>query len=158
MLLIKSRFLIKTVAICLLFATIFSVPAYAAENAARYIDTFNGYIYSAGGGEIRVWAIVDAPYTIDELGAAMILLYECPTNSTNDSDWEIIYTYYCNIWPERMITYNDSNHTGCVKWEDGIVGYYYKAQITVYASHEGTTESRTFTTPAKPATRFAENA
>ena len=153
-----KRFIHQTIAIFLVASTLLSLPVFAAENSAQYITAYTGYIYSAGDGEIRVWVELDAPDTIDELGAAMILLYECPTNSTNDSDWEIIYTYYCNIWPERMITYNDSNHTGCVKWEDGIVGYYYKAQITVYASHEGTTESRTLTTPAKPATRFAENA
>ena len=136
---------------------IISVPAYAAENASEYIINYNGYVYSAGNGELQVWADVAVPNPVDEIGMAVVSLLECPTNSTNDSDWECIYHFYYNLFPE-MVTQNERIFSGCVTYEDGTVGYYYKAQITVFVEHEGYIESRTFYTATKRATHFPENA
>ncbi len=147
----------KVISLLLTLFVIISVPAHAAQNSARYIDFYNGYVYSAGNGELQVWADVSAPHPVDEIGMAVVSLYECSTNSTNDSDWECIYHFYYNIFSE-MVSYNTDDYSGCVTYEDGTVGYYYKAQITIFVEHNGTTEARTFWTSAKRATYFPENA
>lgn len=153
----KNHSIFKISAILITLLVIISVPAYAAENASQYILSYGGYVYSAGNGELQVWADVTAHHSVDEIGMAVVSLLECPTNSTNDSDWEYIYHFYYNIFPE-MVTYNKITYSGNVTYEDGTVGYYYKAQITIFVEHDGTTEARTFWTSAKRATYFPENA
>ena len=153
----KKHSTFKVISLLLALLVIISVPAYAAVSSAKYIDIYGGYVYSAGNGELQIWSNVSGLYPVDVMGMAVVSLCECSSNSTNDSDWECIYHFYYNIFPE-MVTYNASDYGGCVTYEDGTVGYYYKAQITIFVEHEGTTEARTFWTSAKRATYYPENA
>lgn len=152
----KKRTFARSLA-ALLIVTLFisfSVSAASAETmqpyASRYLDSYNSYVYPAGGGKIQVYFSVTGTDYMDELGVLTIQIYECTTNSSYQNDWTWKATYKHNT-TSGMLSYNDFYHSGHVDYQ-GVAGRYYKAYVCVWGGSDGTGDTRYFWTSAKQAT------
>ena len=88
----QKSLLVRLVSITMVFALLVPVYANAAENetvqpyASLYLNSYQAYVYSAGGGLIQVYFDVQGTGTMDELGALSIEIYECATPTSTNSD------------------------------------------------------------------------
>lgn len=146
----------KTVALrlfTLLLAIIFICPmnvSAAEPRASYYLDSYNAYPYAAGGGKIQIWFTVTADYYMDDIGSLSIQIYDCATNSTNDSDWSFVTSFNNGNTPS-MLGHNKyiyQSHVEC----DATVGRWYRAYICIYAGDQNGGDTRYFWTTAAKAT------
>lgn len=152
----KKSILARLVAVILVMVMILpaGTTASAVEpvqpRASYYLDTYNAYVYSVGGGEIRVYYNAEGTGYMDELGALSIQIYECATNSSdiNDWSWKKTFTHDSN---SGMLSYDDNYHSGYVTYY-GTTGKYYKAYVCIWGGKNGAGDTRYFWTSAKKAT------
>lgn len=114
--------------------------------ASDYLDSYQTYIYPAGGGEIQVWFDVTADHYMDELGALYIYVYE----STDNSKWTHVETF-SHIDNSNMLLEDDVFHMDHVTYQ-GVRGRYYKAYVCIWAGKDGGGDSRYLWTSVKIAT------
>jgi hypothetical protein len=127
-----------------LVLTLFIAPvANAAVQASEYLSSYIAYIYSEGGGDISIWFEVESTGTMDEIGALSIRLQERSTSST---EWVNVKSYSFTNYP-NMLGYNDNLYISSVDYS-GKVGYYYRAEVTIWAGKDGGGDSRVITTSA----------
>lgn len=149
---IKKRTMIRLVAMMLVIALILPVGTWAAvvetvqPCASDYLNSYNSYIYPAGGGKIQVYFTVTGTGTIEALGALMIQLYE----STDNSNWTLVRAYSNRNYP-NMMGYNKVFHAGHVDYQ-GVAGRYYRAYVGIWGGGLTVGDSRYFYTVAKLAT------
>lgn len=139
---LKSTIL-KVVALCLVFALLTPVAAYAAEStpitpyASYYLDTYNTYIYRVGtNGEIHVWFDVMGTGYMDEIGVLSIELYE--VSSTGQETW--IKTFLHEDYASMLI-YDDFYHASYVSYQ-GSTTKNYKAYVCIWAGKNGSGDTR----------------
>ena len=114
--------------------------------ASIYLDSYQGYVYPAGSGEIQVWFDVTGVDYMDELGALSIWLYE----STDNTTWtQVEYFHYLDN--PGMLKYNAISNMNHVTYQ-GIVGRYYRARICIWGGKDGEGDSRYLWTSPKKAT------
>ena len=118
--------------------------------ASAYLDTYNAYVYMAGGGEVRVYFNAQGTGYMDEIGVLSIQIYECSTNSSDINDWTWKKTFKHNT-TSGMLSYDDDYHSGYVTYQ-GTAGKYYKAYVCVWGGKNGDGDTRYFWTSAKRAT------
>jgi hypothetical protein len=80
---------------------------------------------------------------MDEIGALSIRLQERSTSST---EWVNVKSYSFTNYP-NMLGYNDNLYISSVDYS-GKVGYYYRAEVTIWAGKDGGGDSRVITTSA----------
>lgn len=114
--------------------------------ASIYLDSYQTYIYPAGGGEIQVWFDVTATNYMDELGSLSIFLYE----STDNANWTHVETF-SHVDNANMLLEDDIFHMSHVTYQ-GVRGRYYKAYVCIWAGKDGGGDSRYLWTSAKIAT------
>lgn len=114
--------------------------------ASLYIDSYNGYVYPAGGGKIQVWFTVNGTGRMDTLGCLRISIYE----STDKVNWTCVQTH-TNITNLDFISCDAYYHSGHVDYQ-GVAGRYYKAYICIWAGIDNDGDSRYFYTLEKLAT------
>lgn len=147
----------KIIAFCL--AIIMAIPVYASAaviqpaqtQASDYLDSYQAYVYSAGGGEIQVWFTVTGDTYMDDIGSLSISIYE----STDNSTWTFKKTFLHADNPS-MLGHNDYFYSGHVSYQ-GVIGRYYKAYVCIWAGKDGGGDSRYYWTSAKLATRKSES-
>lgn len=114
------------------------VSVKAAETrASLYLTAYSAYIYSEGNGKISVWFEVEPTRTMEEVGVLTIRLQE---QAPNSSTWTTVKTYSYVDYPD-LLGSNTNYHWGHVDYE-GIVGYSYRAYVTVWAGENGDGDSR----------------
>ena len=144
--------MIRLVAIVLTMTLILPVGAHAAvvdtvqPYASDYLDSYNSYIYPAGGGKIQVYFTVTGTRTQEALGALTIQVYE----STDNSNWTLVRAY-SHRNNSNMMGYNKVFHAGNVDYQ-GVAGRYYRAYVTIWGGGLTVGDSRSFYTVAKLAT------
>lgn len=144
--------MIRLIAIVLIVASIIPVGARAAEMetmqpyASAYLDSYNAYIYPAGGGKIQVYFTVTGTRTQEALGALIIQVYE----STDNSNWTLVRAY-SHRNNSNMMGYNKVFHAGNVDYQ-GVAGRYYRAYVGIWGGGLTVGDSRYFYTVAKLAT------
>lgn len=140
-----------TIAIALILLISVMPHAVATEavqpRASYYLDSYNAYVYIAGGGEVRVYFDVEGVGYQDELGALTIKIYECSTNSPDQDDWTWKKTFKHDT-TSGMLSYNDDFHSGYVTY-NGTAGKYYKAYVCIWGGKDGDGDTRYFWTSAK---------
>ena len=132
-----------------LFLSVGSLPAVAATahpRASDYLDSYNAYIYPAGGGKIQVWFTVTGTDYQEALGALTIQVYE----SRNNSDWTLVKAYSHNNNPS-MMGYDKIYHSGHVDYQ-GVAGRYYRAYVSIWGGGMTIGDNRYFYTSSKLAT------
>ena len=144
----KSAF-IRVVAITLVLITLLPMGVSAATietaqpRASYYLDSYNAYVYIAGGGLVQVYFSVTGTNYMDELGVLTIEIWESTNNST--WTWKKSFTHEST---SGMLSYDDDYHTGHVNYQ-GIAGKYYKAYVCVWGGKNGAGDTRYFWTSAK---------
>ena len=114
--------------------------------ASDYLNSYNAYIYAAGGGKIQVWFTVTGTRTQEALGALTIQLYE----STDNSTWKWVKAYSHNNYP-NMMGYDTAYHSGHVDYQ-GVAGRYYRAYVCIWGGGMTIGDNRYFYTSSKLAT------
>jgi len=148
----KNSAILRIVAMFLVFALTLPVGAQAAvvetvqPRASDYLDSYNAYIYPAGGGKIQVWFTVTGTRTLEALGALTIQVYE----STNNSNWNLVKAYSHKYNP-GMMGYDDFYHSGHVDYQ-GVAGRYYRAYVSIWGGGMTVGDNRYFYTSSKLAT------
>lgn len=111
--------------------------ASAATQASYYLNSYDGYLWPAGSGNISVYFDAEGTGTMDEIGALSIRLQEKPSGS---STWTTVRSYSYTTY-SNMLAYNDDYYGSSVSYS-GIVGYSYRAYITIWAGKDGAGDSR----------------
>lgn len=144
--------LVRAAALLLVVVLVFPVGVSAATvetaqpRASDYLDSYNAYIYTAGGGKIQICFSVFGTNYMDTLGALTIQVYESVDNNT----WTWVKSYSDGNYP-NMIGYDDAYHSGVLDYY-GIAGRYYKAYVCIWAGKDGGGDTRYFWTSVKKAT------
>lgn len=115
--------------------------------ASDYLDSYQAYIYPAGGGELQIWFSVTADHYMDDLGALYIYLYESTDGTSN---WTYVETF-SHVDNPNMLLENDVVHMDHVTYQ-GVKGRYYKAYVCIWAGKDGGGDTRYFWTSVKKAT------
>lgn len=148
----KRTIIVRVVAMVLVMALTLSVGALpaAAESvqprASAYLNSYNAYIYPAGGGKIQVYFTVTGTGTLEALGALTIQLYE----STDNSNWTWVKAYSHRNYP-HMMGYNDFFYANHVDYQ-GVAGRYYRAYVCIWGGGMTIGDNRYFYTSSKLAT------
>ena len=148
----KRTTIIRFIALVLVMALTLSVSALpaAAESvqprASAYLDSYNAYIYPAGGGKIQVYFTVTGTTYLEALGALTIQVYE----STNNSNWTLVKAFSHRNNP-NMMGYDDFYHSGHVDYQ-GVAGRYYRAYVCIWGGGMTIGDNRYFYTSSKKAT------
>ena len=144
--------MIRLVAMMLVIASVLPIGTWAAvvetvqPCESAYLNSYNAYIYPAGGGKIQVYFTVTGTRTQEALGALMIQVYE----STDNSNWTLIKAYSHRNY-SSMMGYDTAFHAGHVDYQ-GVAGRYYRAYVGIWGGGLTVGDSRYFYTVAKLAT------
>lgn len=127
-----KRRVISIVAIALALV-MFTIPmASAAVYSSDYISASNATISKVSSGVVRIRYNVYGKYGVNEAGAKKVVVYE----SSDESTWTPKKTFYSSTTSD-MIAYGVMNTSLSVTY-NGRAGYYYMAEVTVYAGTDGT--------------------
>ena len=118
----------------------------AQPYASYYLNSYNAYVYPAGGGDVQVWFSATGAGTMDELGALTIEIHE----STDGDNFTWVDTFNHDS-TSGMLGYGTNLHSGHVTY-DGVAGRYYKAYVCIWGGKNGVGDTRYFWTSAKKAT------
>ena len=138
----KSTYIIRLIAVLLILCLIMPMSAMAAvadpiqPMASDYLNTYRAYMNNVGGGDVQVWFRVLGTQTMDVIGAESITIEYSP----NNSDWISLG----ELTPSNtsgLVTYNAQTYTSYVDYS-GVVGFYYRAKVSVYAEKNGGSDSR----------------
>jgi len=148
----KNTALLRLIALLLVVTLTLPVSAGATAvetvqpRASYYLDSYNAYVYPAGGGLVQVWFTVIGVDYLDELGALTIQLYE----SQDNINWYRAISF-TNDYTPSMLGYNDFFYGSHVDYQ-GVAGRYYKAYVCIWGGRDGDGDTRYFWTSAKKAT------
>ena len=135
----KKCRLASVLAVCLMISLLLSSASFAAESkAAQYLSYYEVGITPLGNGKIRIWGQVHAKQIVDEIGVAVVDIYE--GDDPEGSTWTHQYSSYYNL-ESTMAGTNCSLFEGYTN-HYGTTGKYYKAYVTVFVEYNGVTEAR----------------
>lgn len=149
---IKRSTFVRLIALILVMVMVVPTGASAAviepvqPYASSYLNSYNAYVYPAGGGKIQVYFSAVGVNYMDELGALSVSLYE----STDNVNWTWKKTFTHDS-TSGMLGYDDIYHSGHVDYQ-GVVGRYYKAYVCIWGGENGAGDTRYFWTSPKKAT------
>lgn len=139
MLIKKGHRLVHILVICLAISLLLSSVSFAIESkAAQYLSYYEVGITPLGNGKIRIWGQVHAKQIVDEIGVAVVDIYE--GDDPEGSTWTHQYSSYYNL-ESTMAGTNCSLFEGYTN-HYGTTGKYYKAYVTVFVEYNGVTEAR----------------
>lgn len=135
---------VQLVCVILVLATVMAMPVFAAETAdqraSNYFVKSGAYFNVVSSTKFEIWFDVSAVGIMDELGASTIELYR----STDMENWTPVKTYKKANY-SQMIGEGVGRYANCVPYTF-TSGYYYYADVTVYAKKgNGTAESSVLT-------------
>lgn len=129
--------LTQLICMLLVFVTVFSTVALAAEIPAPRASNFFGassvYFWHVSGDNYQIWFDVTALSTMQKLGASKIKVQR----STDKVNWSTVQTYEMADY-SQMIKTNTVRHADCVPFT-ATDGYYYRAVVTLYAKNSSGT-------------------
>lgn len=125
--------LTQLICMLLVFVTVFSTVALAAEIPAPRASNFFGassvYFWHVSGDNYQIWFDVTALSTMQKLGASKIKVQR----STDKVNWTTVKTYNMDDY-SQMTTTNTGHYVNCVPYT-ATSGYYYRAVVTLYAKN-----------------------
>lgn len=127
----KKKIIVSGLLLVMLFC-IASV-ANASIMTSDYINDYYAKVNAYSGGTLDISFSVQAPNTMDKLGAKTIILQERVTGSTT---WNAVKTYsYTNY--SGMIKSRALSHDYVVSYYDAVPGNSYRAKVYFYAEKGG---------------------
>lgn len=125
--------LTQLVCMVLVFVTVFSTVAFAAETpqprASMFFGASSVYFWHVSGNDYQVWFDVTAKSTMQKLGASKIKVQR----STDKVNWSTVQTYEMADY-SQMTTSNAFTYANYVPFT-ATSGYYYRAVVTLYAKN-----------------------
>ncbi len=135
----RNKFLIT---LCLILCTLGSlVNSYAATDASAHLDAYSASCSARRGAMISVTVDVDGTDVMDDIGAIRIRIYR----STDNEHFYHLRTFSYEDFPAMMDHNTDWYYETPITFL-GIAGYYYYADVEVYAAKGGTSSTRTYMT------------
>ena len=136
--------LAQLICIVLVFVTVFSTVAFAAETpqprASMFFGASSVYFWHVSGNDYQVWFDVTALSTMQKLGASKIRVQR----STDEVNWTTVQTYNMEDY-SQMTTSNAATYINKVPFS-ATTGYSYRAIVTLYAKNSsGTGEMNEYT-------------
>ena len=134
---------VRLVCLLLVFASLATIPAYAAENSTRasaYLTGYRAYCSKASSTSIAVSYQVIGTGMMDEIGANKIKVQY----STDKTNWTTAKTFYKSTTPS-IVDHNTSAHGGVV-YATVPSGKYYRAYVEFYAEKDGGSSERYYYT------------
>ena len=119
-----------------------AVPDTVQPCASSYFQQYEIYTYAAGNGKIQVWYTIFGHHQMNKLGILRIVLQE----SADQVSWTNVATYSYADYYDEMISETAVTHFGHVDYNDGIVGKYYRARVTLYAIDAEDSETKLYVT------------
>lgn len=122
---------VRLVCLLLVFASLATIPAYAAENSARaslYLSSYRAYCSKISSTSVSVSYQVIGTSTMDEIGANTIKVQY----SSDQVNWTTAKTFKKANYPS-MIDYDTGAHGG-VLYATVPSGKYYRAYVEFYAA------------------------
>lgn len=130
------------IALCLVLSMLGSlVAAYAATDASAHLDAYSAGCTAQRGAMVAVTVNVDGTGLMDDIGATKIHVYR----STDNEHFYHLRTFSYEDFP-AMMTHNAYYYLDTPITFLGIAGYYYYANVEVYAAKDGTSSTRTYMT------------
>ena len=136
--------LTQLLCMALVFVTVFSTVAFAAETPQPRASLFFGassvYFWHVSGNDYQVWFDVTAKSTMQKLGASKIKVQR----STDEVNWTTVQTYNMADY-SQMTQSNSYTYANYVPFS-ATTGYSYRAIVTLYAKNStGTGEMDEYT-------------
>lgn len=135
-----KRRVISAISLLLALIMVMAPMASAAVYSSDYISSSSSTTNKVSNGKVKVEFTVYGKYGVNEVGAKKVVIYESSDNET----WTSKKTFYSST-TSGMITYGVRSATSSVTYS-GTAGYYYKADVTVYAGTSGVGDTETYTT------------
>ena len=133
---------VSCLCLILVCSMILVVPAMAAENgnhrASDYFMSYSAYFDHAYGNQYEIWFSVTALRQMDELGVKTIRLKQ----SSDEVNWTTIATYSKDNYSQMVNKSGTVIHGGYVPCTC-TSGYYYMAEIELYAKDGNSTATMT---------------
>lgn len=133
---------ISCLCLILVCSMILAVPAMAAENgnqrASDYFMSYSAYFEHTSGNQYEIWFRVTALDEMDQLGVKTIRL----KRSTDEVNWSTIATYNKDNYSQMVNKNGAVTHAGYVPCTC-TSGYYYMAEIELYAKDGNSTATMT---------------
>ncbi len=127
----KKKIIVSGLLLVMLFC-IASV-ANASIMTSDYINDYYAKVNAYSGGNLDISFNVQAPNTMDKIGAKTIILQERVTGSTT---WNAVKTYsYTNY--SGMLKSRALSHDYVVSYYDAVPGNSYRAKVYFYAEKGG---------------------
>lgn len=128
----KKKVMVLGLFLIMLFC-VTSVANAAVMRISDYINDYSANVYARSGGILDISFEVQAPNTMDKIGAKTIILQERVTGSTT---WNAVKTYsYTNY--SGMLKSRALSHDYVVSYYDAVPGNSYRAKVYFYAEKGG---------------------
>ena len=148
----KSHFLVKLIAIVLIFSMCAPIGAQAAmpetvqPMASAYLTAYTAYICAMGNGDMEIWWEVTGTGYWADIGVLTIYLYESTDNSNFYWVETFRFTEYTNmLWHNNFFSMDHVDY-------EGVPGRYYKAYVQIWAGPEDGGDQRYIWTPVERCT------
>lgn len=127
------KYLIKTICILLVVATVLAIPV-AAEEASPYASNYfmshSTYLWKTSSTSFQVWFDVTAVSGMSELGVDYIDI----ERSSDGTNWSVVKTYSQGSY-SNLVASNTGNHCSYVTYSNMQSGYQYRAYVKFYAKN-----------------------
>lgn len=128
----KKKFIVSGLLLIMLFC-VTSLANAAVIRMSDYINDHYAKVNAYSGGTLDISFSVQAPNTMDKIGAKTIILQERVTGSTT---WNAVKTYsYTNY--SGMLKSRALSHDYVVSYYDAVPGNSYRAKVYFYAEKGG---------------------
>ena len=125
---------IRSICIALVFITLLSTTAFAAEvpapRASMYFTSSSVYFWHVSGSQYQIWFDVTAKSMMTELGASKIKV----ERSTDLVNWSPAGTYYKSDNSQMTTTAGTASYANYIPYTP-TTGYAYRAIVTLYAKN-----------------------
>ena len=115
--------------------------AYAATDASAYLDGYRATCTAKSGCMIAVTVEVDGTGIMDDIGAAQIHVYR----SADNKHFDYLRTFDSEDFPAMMDHDTRWYYKTPITFL-GLAGYYYYANVEVYAGKDGGSSTRSYMT------------
>ena len=128
----------KLLCIVLVFVTVLSTTAFAAEmpepRASNFFSYSSVYFWHSSGSQYQIWFDVTAVSRMNELGASKIVV----ERSSDLVNWTPVKTFNKSSYPQMTTTTTTAGYANYVTYAPAD-GYAYRAVVTLYARNSSGT-------------------
>ena len=137
---LRTRAAAYCMAICMVFSLVTTQAQAALDRSSQYLSAYTASAIAKSGGKIAIDVVVRGRGSMDAIGADRIHVYE----SKDGSSFYRVATYRAADYPELLTS--GTAYTKTAVTYSGKVGYYYQADIYVYAEKDGGSDIKLYET------------